>query len=98
MGVRPALVGLAVLVLGLAITVLGAFLAYNAYASYSPVLPRAASLDEAVTNTVYELLNLVLKLGFLGVMLWAGTVLLKNGLSTLVEVYRVDRGCSSQQS
>lgn len=94
---RPALVGLVVTVLGLAITALGVLLAYNAYMNYSPILPKATSLDEAITNTVYELLNLVLKLGFLGVMLWAGTALLKNGLSTLIEAYRVDKVCSPQQ-
>jgi len=70
MDFNPGLIGVIVLLLGLIIVLIGAYLAYEAYQTYKPVLPKGSSLDEAITNTAYELVNLVLKLGFLGVMVW----------------------------
>jgi len=99
-GFNSGLIGVIVLLLGLIIVLIGAYLAYEAYQTYKPVLPKGSSLDEAITNTAYELVNLVLKLGFLGVMVWGGSILLKNGLNAVVEVYRIDKGsreCSPQQ-
>lgn len=100
MKLHPAIAGVVVLVVGIGIVGFGVYLAYNAYETYRPVLPRASSLDEAITNTAYELINLVLKLGFLGVMIWGGGIMIKHGSGLLVEGYRVDRGadkCSGQQ-
>jgi len=99
MKVSPANLGLAIALLGVALIVYGAYLAYSAYVSYSPLLPKAQSLTEAITNTAYELLNLVFKIGFLGVMVWAGGILAKHGLSTVIEVHKVESGavCSEQQ-
>jgi len=89
-------IGTILLVIGIGIVVFGAFLAYDAYNTYKPVLPRAESLEQAITNTSYELVNLVLKLGFLGVMIWAGSVLLNHGVSALVELHKAERGVATR--
>ena len=73
-------VGLVMLAAGLAIVGIGAYLAYDAYMTYEPLLPAAQTLEKSITNTVYELLNLVIKLGFLGAMIWAGSVILSKGV------------------
>jgi len=93
-------VALAVAVLGAGIVLYGTILAYDAYMNYVPVLPRVRSLDEAITNTAYELVNLVIKLGFLGVMIGAGGLLTKRGLFAAIEAHRLEKGaetCSGQQ-
>lgn len=97
---HPAIIGVLVLVLGIGIVLFGVYLAYGAYETYRPVLPKATSLDEAVTNTTYELLNLVVKLGFLGIVVWGGGLLMKHGAHILVESHRAEKGaekCSGQQ-
>lgn len=83
--------GFTLTALGVALLIIVAWLAYVAYSTYTPILPRARALDEAITNTVYELLNLVLKLGFLGVLLGCSSVALKHGISMLVELRKIEK-------
>jgi len=91
--VSPRDLGLVLVVLGLAVVVFGAFLAYAAYVRYRPVLPsNVQSLSEAITGAAFELLNLVVRLGFLGAMIWAGGLVIKHGSTLIIEAYRVDRG------
>jgi len=89
---NPYLVGVVLLSIGLIIIVVGVYSAYEAYHIYKPVFPMAKSLDEAITNTAYELVNLVLKLGFLGLVLWGGGIVAKYGVSMIVELYKADKG------
>jgi len=90
----PGVVGLVLVVIGLIIIVTGVYLAYNAYQEYRPILPKATSLDEAITNTAYELVNLILKLGFLGVIIWGGGILLKHGVHATLENQRIIKGAT----
>jgi hypothetical protein len=97
---NPHVIGFTLVLVGLVIVVLGAYLAYDAYQTYRPVLPKASTLDQAITNTTYELVNLVLKLGFLGILVWAGGMILNHGISSVIEGYRIDKGvnrCTQQQ-
>ncbi len=97
---NPHIIGLMLVIIGIAIVGLGAYLAYDAYQTYKPVLPKASSLDQAITNTTYELVNLVLKLGFLGILVWSGGMILNHGISSVIESYRIDKGvnkCTQQQ-
>jgi len=71
------------LFVGLGIVGFGAYLAYDAYITYKPLLPAAATLEKSITNTVYELLNLVIRLGFLGAMIWAGSIVLSKGVDVV---------------
>ena len=73
-------VGVVMLAIGLGIVAFGAYLAYDAYVTYRPLLPAGHTLEESITNTVYELLNLVIRLGFLGAMIWAGSIVLGKGV------------------
>ncbi len=77
------IVGLVMLFIGLGIVGFGAYLAYDAYVTYRPLLPAASTLEKSITNTVYELLNLVIKLGFLGAMIWAGSIVLSKGVDVV---------------
>jgi len=91
---------LAITLLGLAVIVTGIVLALQSFYEYKPLLPPSTSLNEAVASTVYELLNLVIKLAFLGVAVWGGSIALSKGLSALIDLYRVDKGvdkCTGQQ-
>ena len=90
----PSIMGLILVIIGLIIILTGVYLAYNAYQEYKPILPKATSLDEALTNTAYELVNLVLKLGFLGVIIWGGGILLKHGIHATLENQRIVKGAT----
>ncbi|MFN3268690.1 MAG: hypothetical protein ACK416_05475 [Zestosphaera sp.] len=86
-GRTPFLTGIAILLAGVLIVVFGAFLAFDAYLNYRPLLPAGEDLQSSITNTVYELLNLVIKLGFLGAMIWAGSILLGRGIDLFKALY-----------
>lgn len=83
----PFVTGVAILLAGVLIVVSGAFLAFEAYLNYRPLLPAGGDLQTSITNTVYELLNLVIKLGFLGAMIWAGSILLGKGVDLFKALY-----------
>lgn len=82
--IRQSLItGLAVLAVGVCLVLFGAFLAYDAYINYRPLLPVGSDLQSSITNTAYELLNLIIRLGFLGAMIWAGSIILSRGVDLL---------------
>lgn len=83
----PFVTGVAILLAGVLIVIFGAFLAFDAYLNYRPLLPAGEDLQSSITNTVYELLNLVIKLGFLGAMIWAGSILLGKGVDFFKSFY-----------
>lgn len=80
---QSLIIGLAVLAVGTGLVLFGAFLAYDAYINYRPLLPAGSDLQSSITNTAYELLNLVIRLGFLGAMIWAGSIILGRGVDLL---------------
>lgn len=75
--------GLVLILIGAGVVMFTIYLAYNAYLNYRPVLPQSGDLSQAITGTSFELINLVAKIAFLGVMLWASSILLKNGVSII---------------
>jgi hypothetical protein len=75
--------GLIIILIGVSLTIFTFYLAYNAYLSYKPILPPTGDLSQAITNTSFELINLVAKIAFLGVMLWASTILLRHGVNVI---------------
>ncbi len=79
-------------VLGLSIILIGVALAYIAYSTYEPLLPQAESLDRALSYTAYELINLVIRLGFLGLMIWGGGILARHGIQALLELRKIEKG------
>ena len=79
------IVGLVLVGVGLAILCIGALLAYDAYRGYKPITPQTKSLEEAITTTTYDLVNLAVKLGFLGVLVWSGSIPLRYGVEMVRE-------------
>ncbi len=49
-------------------------------------MPRTSDLAAAITGTVYELLNLIIRIGFLAILVWAGSILLSKGIEVLERV------------
>ncbi|MEM1526929.1 MAG: hypothetical protein QW775_05520 [Ignisphaera sp.] len=90
----PRILGFSLAIFGLVLLIIVVYLAYSAYSTYAPFLPKAKTLDEAITNTVYELLNLVLKLGFLGIILGCSGIALKYGISMIIELRKIEKGIS----
>ncbi len=80
---NPWIVGLILVIVGLIIIVGSVIVAYDSFLHYKPLLPKAESLDQAITNTTYELVNIVIKLGFLGIMIWGGGLILKYGVHVI---------------
>jgi len=76
---------LVLIAIGISLIVIGAATAYSSFLQYTPVLPKSSSLSEAITNTAYELVNLVAKLAFLGLVIWSGGISLKYGLNALIQ-------------
>ena len=76
--------GLILIILGIALVLLGAYLAYEAYMTYKPLIPKSPNLTVTLTSSMYELLNLVIKIGFLAIVIWAGSILLTKGVNILV--------------
>lgn len=68
---------------GTVLVVVAAVVAFNSF--YGFVLPevKGSTIEEAVISLVRNLVELASKLGFLGVVVWAGSVLLKYGVQLL---------------
>jgi len=85
---NPRIVPLVLIAVGVTIVVIGVVYAFIAYNSYSNILPRASTLEQSITYTVYELLNLVIKLSFLGLGIWGGSIVLKHGVQSFIQLAR----------
>ncbi len=78
---EKTLVGALLLVIGLLLLVFSFFKAYTAYQNYQPVMPKVSGdLATAVSSASFELINLAAKLAFVGIMVWAGSIILKYGV------------------
>lgn len=77
-------IALALVGLGVALLLFSFYQAFQAYTNYKPVMPQVSGdLAQAVTNASFELINLAARLAFIGVMVWAGSVVLRNGIDLL---------------
>lgn len=77
------IIGLILVILGLIIIIGSVLVAYDSFLHYKPMLPKAETLDQAITNTTYELVNIAIKLGFLGIMMWGGGLIVKYGVTII---------------
>ncbi|MEM1831745.1 MAG: hypothetical protein QXJ97_09495 [Desulfurococcaceae archaeon] len=68
---------------GIVLILIAAFTAYTSFYGYSIPRIEGSSVDEAVISLVYSLTDLAARLGFLGIMVWAGGILLKYGIQLL---------------
>lgn len=74
--------------IGVIIIVVGVIFAFIAYGSYTNILPHASTLEQSITYTIYELLNLVMKLSFLGMGIWGGSIVLRYGIQSYIQTMR----------
>ncbi|MEM3346170.1 MAG: hypothetical protein QW081_03390 [Desulfurococcaceae archaeon] len=69
--------------IGIVLVLIAAFIAYISFYGYSIPRIEGSSVDEAIISLVYSLTDLAARLGFLGIMVWAGGILLKYGIQLL---------------
>lgn len=79
--VAPLLVAI-----GVALIVIAAITAYSSFYGYRLPTIRGSTLEESITLLINALVDIAVRLGFLGVVVWAGGVLLKHG----VQLFRVE--------
>jgi len=76
--------GVVLLVLGVALLVFSFVTAYQAFSNYSPIMPKVTGdLAEAISSASFELINLAARLAFIGIMVWASSIILKYGVELL---------------
>ncbi|MEM4976540.1 MAG: hypothetical protein QXT64_04365 [Desulfurococcaceae archaeon] len=74
---------IAMIFTGIALILIAASIAYTSFYGYSIPRIEGSSVDEAIISLVYSLTDLAARLGFLGIMVWAGGILLKYGIQLL---------------
>ncbi len=76
--------GLVLVILGVALLVFSFATAYQAFSNYSPIMPHVTSdLAKAISSASFELINLAARLAFIGIMVWASSIILKYGVELL---------------
>lgn len=73
----------ALIVLGVAIVVVAVVIAYQSFYNYELPEIRGATIEEAIISMMGALTEIAVRLGFLGIMVWAGGVLLKYGVQLM---------------
>ncbi|WP_448579161.1 hypothetical protein [Thermosphaera sp.] len=88
---KPETLSMILFVLGILFIGLGVALALIQLNTYMPRIV-AGGPEEALPAILYELLGLVAKLGFIGLVIYGGAVALKNGVHMLLELRRIEKG------
>lgn len=70
--------------IGLTLVVAGALFAYYYFATYNPAR-LDGDLERTVSMLITETLGIVVKLAFLATGIWAGSILIKHGFTSLFE-------------
>lgn len=73
-------IALALLTAGVAIIVTAVVIAYQAFYGYQLPEVRGSTIEEVIVSMVRALVEIAVRLGFLGIMVWAGGILLKYGV------------------
>jgi flagellar biosynthesis protein FlhB len=76
-------IGLILLIIGVLIVLTAIFVAFNAFYTYKLPELKGSSLEELISSLMNVLIELALRLGFLGLIVWAASILLKHGVSLL---------------
>jgi uncharacterized membrane protein YobD (UPF0266 family) len=75
--------GLILLLIGAVIIIAAVVIAYNAYHNYVVPEIKGETIEEIIASLMRVLVDIAIRLGFLGVMVWAAGILLKHGVSLL---------------
>jgi hypothetical protein len=92
---RPESLSTVLFILGIILIGLGVSLALIQLYTYSPRIVSGGP-EEALTGILFELLSLVAKLGFIGLIIYGGAVSLRNGVHMLLELRRIEKGVSQR--
>lgn len=70
--------------LGLVLLLVSFFFAIQAFLSFSGLTtPSEESLTRALVKASYDLINLAVRLAFLGIGVWVGSIVLKSGVELM---------------
>lgn len=76
-------IGLGLVALGVTFILIAVIVAYLSFYGYTlPGIP-SGNIDQVIASLVNTLIEIAVKLGFLGIMVWAGSILLKYGIQAL---------------
>jgi len=76
-------IGLILILIGVVVILVAIVVAFNAFYTYKLPEIRSSSLEEMISSLVNILVEVALRLGFLGIAVWAASILLKHGVSLL---------------
>jgi len=65
---------------GASLVIFSSILGIVMFYQYSPILPVGAGIEESLAYTVYELMNIVIRIAFLGIAIWGGAILMSKGI------------------
>lgn len=74
--------GIGLIVVGATIIVVAAVIACISFYNYRIPEFTGPSFEESITKLLYTLVEITVRLGFLGAMVWAGGILLKYGIES----------------
>ncbi|HEU98161.1 MAG: hypothetical protein ACP5I2_04795 [Fervidicoccaceae archaeon] len=73
-----------VIAVGIGLILFAAYLAYSDYRTYSPQLSQSSQdVGSVLSSVISSLLVLAMKLGYLGILVWGGSLITKYGIQLL---------------
>ena len=76
-------IGLALVAIGLAIILAAVAVAFNAFYTYTVPGVRGSSIEEVISTLAGTLVEVAVRLGFLGLAVWGAGILLRHGVGLL---------------
>jgi hypothetical protein len=77
------LVGLILVLVGLVVIIVAITLAYNAFYNYQLPEITGSTIEEIIASLMRALVEVAVRLGFLGIIVWAASILLKHGITLM---------------
>ncbi len=76
--------GLLLMSLGLALLIIPSIIALISFFTFEPPIPRSGgTLNEALVDASFNLISLASRLAFLGIVVWVGSIVLRNAVELL---------------
>lgn len=76
-------VGLGLTLAGALLIFLAALIAYKSFYDYRVPASQASGIEAAITFLISVLVDVAVRLGFLGIIVWAGGILLRYGIQSI---------------
>lgn len=74
-----------IILVGIALIIFAAYLAYSDYKTYNPQLQQSPQdVGSVLSSVISSLLVLAMKLGYLGILVWGGSLITKYGVQLLL--------------